>query len=61
MFARMTWNHPVDHFGFTQLVRTRSMFDTNTAFNQPVGSWDMSTVKYTPNMFYGATSFNKDL
>ena len=32
-----------------------------TAFNQPIGDWDVSNVTDMSHMFYGATAFNQDL
>jgi surface protein len=38
-----------------------SMFQSATAFNQPLNSWDVSNVTSMSAMFYGATAFDQDL
>jgi len=37
------------------------MFDGAAAFNQPLSSFDTSSVTYMSYMFWGATAFNQDL
>jgi surface protein len=37
------------------------MFYHAIAFNQPIGSWDVSTVGNMSGMFNSASSFNQDL
>jgi surface protein len=37
------------------------MFRNATSFNQPIGSWDVSTPKYFERMFRSALAFNQDL
>ena len=38
-----------------------SMFKNDTAFNQPIGGWDVSSVTNMYAMFYNATAFNQDI
>lgn len=38
-----------------------NMFNGNTVFNQPIGSWDVSNVTNMNNMFINATAFNQAL
>ena len=37
------------------------MFSGAVLFNQPIGSWDVSSVETLTTMFYGASSFNQDI
>jgi surface protein len=37
------------------------MFGSATSFNQPLYSWDVSSVQYMHYMFQGATAFNQNL
>ena len=37
------------------------MFFDAIRFNQPIGNWDVSNVKYMDGMFEEAESFNQDL
>ncbi len=39
----------------------RDMFSQATSFNQPIGEWDVSNIRYLNNMFNGATAFNQSL
>ena len=61
MFARTSWNNPVNQFEFTQLVRCNSMFEQNTVFNQPLDLWNFSTVKFAHMMLQGTRDFNQNL
>ena len=61
MFARSSWNNPVNQFAFTQLVRCNSMFERNTVFNQPLDLWNFSTVKFAHAMFRDTSDFNQNL
>lgn len=36
-------------------------FQNAVVFNQDIGDWDVSSVKYFDNMFNGASAFNKDI
>jgi hypothetical protein len=37
------------------------MFANTTLFNQPIGDWDVSNVKYMDGMFNNAAAFNQDI
>jgi surface protein len=37
------------------------MFENNSAFNQPIGGWDVASVDEMWNMFYNASDFNQPL
>ena len=37
------------------------MFEGATIFNQPIGKWNTSKVKYMAGMFSGATNFNQPI
>ena len=37
------------------------MFEFNYAFNQPIGNWDVASVKSMDNMFFGNTAFNQPI
>ena len=37
------------------------MFQSATAFNQPIGAWDVSLVTIMRDMFFGATAFNQPI
>jgi surface protein len=43
------------------LLNIRDMFRNAVAFNQPVGSWDVSNVTNMQGVFKGASSFNHEL
>jgi len=42
-------------------VTMGSMFATNNAFNQPIGSWNVSQVTDMSYMFYGTSAFNQPI
>ena len=61
MFAfNSSFNQPLPNLVQTSYVSTtmQSMFQQATAFNQDIGTWDMSNVTLTTNMFKQATAFN---
>ena len=47
--------------GAISVTNMHLMFYSATAFNQNIGSWDVSKVERMTYMFYNATSFNQDL
>lgn len=42
-------------------VNLFGMFEDNSSFNQPIGSWDVSAVFHMKDTFRGAVAFNADL
>jgi surface protein len=52
---------PFDNIVTTLVTDMEYMFDNATAFNQPIGSWDVSNVTNMNMMFYGATAFNQPI
>lgn len=45
----------------TNITDYYEMFSNAKEFNQDIGKWKVSNVKYMQSMFYGALSFNQDL
>jgi len=45
----------------TNLFNIRDKGDVVKNFNDDIGNWDVSNVKYMAGMFYGCASFNQDL
>jgi surface protein len=50
---------PFNNIVTTLVTDMNSMFYNATAFNQPLGSWDVSNVTNMQQMFGGATAFNQ--
>eukprot|EP00808_Paulinella_micropora_P017115 g22392.t1 len=44
MFQNMPFNQPLDNWNMSKAADISKMFDTNTAFNQSLGAWDVSAV-----------------
>jgi len=44
-----------------RFVTGRAMFQYATAFNKPIGNWDMTNLGNSISMFYVANSFNQDI
>ena len=47
--------------GHLQWANMEGLFWDASAFNQPIGAWDVSSVTNMKGMFYGATSFNQPI
>jgi len=52
---------PFDNIVTTLVTTMDGMFKSSTAFNQPIGSWDVSNVNRMDGMFEGANSFNQPI
>ena len=52
---------PFDNIVTTLVTDMRSLFYNVSAFNQPIGSWDVSKVNDMRFMFFGATVFNQPI
>ena len=47
--------------GILRVRQMRSMFYKNDSFNDIISNWDMTNVNITAGMFWGATSFDREL
>ena len=45
----------------SSVINMEKMFDSTIAFNQPLGSWNVSNVANMLEMFSGATVFNQNI
>jgi surface protein len=52
---------PFNNIVTTVVNNMSQMFDSATAFNQNISSWDVSNVTNMSNMFSGATAFNQTI
>ena len=52
---------PFNNIVTTLVDDMNNMFNSASSFNQPIDSWDVSSVFNMNNMFIGATSFNQPL
>ena len=51
----------VTHFCVSKVTDMRSLFMSDSTFNQDIGSWDVSNVTDMRSMFWSASSFNQDI
>jgi surface protein len=59
MFQSSVFNQPIGNWPISASnINMSNMFLSNTAFNQNIGSWDVSKVTNMANMFYTNTTFN---
>ena len=60
-FANCNFNGRIGHLNTTRVTRMVRTFHSNPAFNQPLATWDVSSVKDASEMFYDARSFDQPL
>ncbi len=59
MFARSSFNQPIDNWDVSKVENMRQMFCENKVFNQSLASWNTNSLIYKDNMFTGATAYNQ--
>ena len=60
-FTKFSATIPFNNIVTTLVTNMSSIFSSAYAFNQPIGSWDVSNVTDMNYMFSGATAFNQPI